>query len=76
MTASTRIASSASLAVVQPDGWLRRAVGAFVRAYRIQRGRLALRALSDETLRDIGVARSEIDFLAEALVNDPTMKRG
>ncbi len=37
---------------------------AAVRAYRVERRRHALSALSDRTLKDIGIARSEIDYIA------------
>jgi uncharacterized protein YjiS (DUF1127 family) len=40
-----------------------------VRAYQVGRARAALSALSDATLKDIGVSRSEIDFVAERMVD-------
>jgi uncharacterized protein YjiS (DUF1127 family) len=78
MTGNAKTAVAASVAVPQSDAanLFRRAGRALARAYQVRKSRAALGALSDETLRDIGVARCEIDFLAESLVNAPTRQRG
>ena len=77
MTGNAKTATAASVAVPRSDAanLFRRAGRALVRAWQVRKSRAALSALSDETLRDIGVTRSEIDFLAESLVNVPTRQR-
>jgi len=42
---------------------------AVVRVYRVERRRRALSELSDRTLKDIGVARSEIDYIAGTMAD-------
>jgi uncharacterized protein YjiS (DUF1127 family) len=72
---SVTSATAASVATVRSDGWLRRIGIAVMRAHQIRRSRWALRALSDETLKDIGVARSEIDFVAQSLFDKPQARK-
>jgi uncharacterized protein YjiS (DUF1127 family) len=69
--------ASANFVFVQPKmvGWLRRAGQAIVRAHRVYGTRAALRALPEATLKDIGISRSEIDSLAERLVDNGTGTR-
>jgi uncharacterized protein YjiS (DUF1127 family) len=54
---------------------LRRLVAYIVRAYRIRTQRRILNQIPDHMLRDIGLYRSEIDYVARAIADghdDPT----
>jgi uncharacterized protein YjiS (DUF1127 family) len=61
--------SAASIDQSCKSGWLTRAFRAAARAYRVGRCRRALSALSDHTLKDIGIARSEIDCRARMMAD-------
>ena len=59
-------------------GLYARAIDAVARSVRRREARRALGALSDATLKDIGLSRGDIDSVAEAIANgetDPTRIR-
>ncbi|WP_138469617.1 DUF1127 domain-containing protein [Poseidonocella sp. HB161398] len=63
--------TTATLAARKPSYTLRiydTLAAGFARAARIEKTRRALNALSDETLRDIGLSRDEIDSAAARAV--------
>jgi uncharacterized protein YjiS (DUF1127 family) len=73
MISSAANGAAAVPSVIRPAGgagWFIRAARAVLRAYRVGRCRRALSMLSDHTLKDIGITRSEIDFLADAMVDN------
>jgi len=56
---------------------IKRWVASAARSMEIKRGRRMLHGLPDHLLKDIGIGRSEIDYLTEALVDgrqDPTLR--
>ena len=60
-------------------GLLRRLIAHIVRARSIHMQRRLLSELPDHMLRDIGLCRSDIDYVARALADgddDPTRRRG
>jgi uncharacterized protein YjiS (DUF1127 family) len=62
----------------KPPRAVRRLVDAVCRALEKSRRRRALQAMPDYLLKDIGISRSEIDGVVEALVEgraDPTRSR-
>jgi uncharacterized protein YjiS (DUF1127 family) len=71
MTASvaSEAVSGASINQSGKPSWLALFLQAVVRAYRVGRCSRALSALSDHTLKDIGIARSEIDYLASVMAD-------
>ena len=63
-------ATLADAPITRPgSGALQRAIHAVARTMRRRRTQRALGQLSDYALRDIGVRRSEIDSLADALAS-------
>jgi len=71
MTYAVASGAASGPSVIRPGmtAWFGRFVHAAVRTYQMSRSRSALASLSDRTLKDIGVNRSEIDFIAAAMVD-------
>lgn len=55
--------------------WLRRAMANLARSIRRRRMRDALVGLDDRMLKDIGVKRTEIDYLSAMLASHPARRR-
>jgi len=76
MPATTRAIGNMSPArPTAGSGLLRRVVARVMRAHAIQVRRRLLRELPDHLLKDIGLSRSDIDYVAQAIVDgrdDPT----
>ena len=71
MTYSVVSEAASGPSVIRPGmtAWFGRLVHAAIRTYRVGRSRSALASLSDRTLKDIGVNRSEIDFIAASMAD-------
>ena len=77
MTIATFAAHAGNFAAPRP-GLLRRLVTHIVRTRMISVQRRLLNELPDGMLKDIGLARSDIDYVAQALADgydDPTRSR-